>query len=534
MRIIIVAGLFFLLTSISIQADENTDCKWEALLSQLQYESSRDLGMSLLRFFISENPTLDLDNDICFHQIYPKLWKINDDALTKLLGTMKPTYEEGGNWTKWRGKYTVSSTLTRSLIDTLPETTMTVETKQAIKYLDIKDQVNILWNLGVNDKRLSQLTEYKKKVINKQHSMAFPEHCRFKNLPVNVGIEARQIFQGIKKSNTIVGDGKEPAYDVKVEIGKLSVPTVIVLMSARPSVWNISKSDLSKVKGIVLGGLNDQVINGLPTRIPVIKMTNKDKDDCGILYKRKNIQHTLKQITGFDKEPGFLFVRKTDFVTFGKVPVRKKTDLSYQSDEENYIYSSNEPKFGKPVTLPSNAVGDKLLDYSLKDTKSDVNTALRIIDQVYGLLKLLNYQGEIDLKKIDNGSLRVESGSYKIGNLSNKILIVKGDLEIDNVQNCILIIKGTAKVNSTSSSIILSGGNLNVNVDSLGKENYSSVFISANQVDAAFPSGSYIYGTKGVTIAHAKKDPIVFNPVNTHISHGRVIRKKIMPLFLYK
>src|SRR6516225_6182005 len=71
---------------------------------------------------------------------------------------------------------------------------------------------------------------------------------------------------------------------VDVEVQPTARPVVLVLTSYYTVDWNVKLADGVRVKQIILGGANEQTIEGVPAGVPVVRCFPKDHTDRARLW----------------------------------------------------------------------------------------------------------------------------------------------------------------------------------------------------------------------------------------------------------
>lgn len=111
--------------------------------------------------------------------------------------------------------------------------------------------------------------------------------CTFadKKLPPDTIVIAAGDYEGRRIDFQIDEDGQASQFDVKVHADK---PVALLLGAYSPTIWNILRTQDTRVVAVFASGHHRQVVAGLPKGTPVItsyfRQNNSDSSTCGSQY----------------------------------------------------------------------------------------------------------------------------------------------------------------------------------------------------------------------------------------------------------
>ena len=133
--------------------------------------------------------------------------------------------------------------------------------------------------------------------------LEIPEGDKFTNLPSDTQILALSLYKGRDKNGASCGHGRNRQCIMNVSVQKNDSPILLVLAAYEPSTWKLDIKDDVQLQGVLISGLYEQSIKGVPGNIRVInhssKETNYDlKFFGGDKQQLKKMDAAIKAITG--------------------------------------------------------------------------------------------------------------------------------------------------------------------------------------------------------------------------------------------
>ncbi len=105
-----------------------------------------------------------------------------------------------------------------------------------------------------------------------------PESDKFKDLPDNTEIISLGLYSGRHEDGGSCGHGDNRQCSIRVTINKKDRPLFLVLSAYEPSTWKLEIEEGVQLEGVLVSGMYEQSVQGVPGNIKVINYSSRDLD----------------------------------------------------------------------------------------------------------------------------------------------------------------------------------------------------------------------------------------------------------------
>ena len=159
------------------------------------------------------------------------------------------------------------------------------------------------------------------------------------SLPPDVAVFAAGAYAGRPISFQIDQSGSAST-QIDVAINSPKKPIVLILGAYAPTIWNISRTEETRIMAVLVGGHHRQVVAGLEEGMPLLVSTYDNKGPCGGFYIETHT--TLEQVSQlssrvFGRPVDGIFHAENGKVTVGDpIPANLKLIASPDTTPESF------------------------------------------------------------------------------------------------------------------------------------------------------------------------------------------------------